>query len=180
MKIDRAEALDKLAKLDADLIGTEKPSIKPESDGESVEKPADSKQTPQGIDEENTPQGSVDSRQCFYWSSISKGRSNYPYKEHWRDCDMCQKTDPGATDDQRQPTALDRRESIWTSSPPVEPGYYWWKQGERIEPCEVRDIGNGHLEAWFVGESDPLDQWQWQPDWMWADMPTPAEKGQSD
>ena len=82
------------------------------------------------------------------------------------------------TADSRQPTALDKRESIWTSSPPVEPGYYWWKQGERIEPCEVRDIGNGHLEAWFVGESDPLDQWQWQPDWMWADMPTPVGNGQ--
>ena len=59
--------------------------------------------------------------------------------------------------------------SEWTTEKPTKPGYYWWRQGDRVEPCEIRQSGHHeqHLEVWFIGESDPLVYWQWQPDWRW-------------
>jgi len=64
----------------------------------------------------------------------------------------------------------------WSAEKPTEPGYYWWRQGERVEPCEIRAVEDSDLEAWFIGESDPLVEWEWQPDWKWK----PAREGQSD
>ncbi len=37
------------------------------------------------------------SPKCPYWAMVDKGRTNYPYEEHWRDCDICQKRDPECT-----------------------------------------------------------------------------------
>lgn len=69
----------------------------------------------------------------------------------------------------------------WTTEPPTNCGYYWWRQGDRIEPCEVRVIyidGDAEREVWFIGESDPLAEWQWQPDWQW--MPAQPRRANND
>jgi len=36
-------------------------------------------------------------QKCSYWIMREKGRTSYPYKEHWRDCDACQASDPTGT-----------------------------------------------------------------------------------
>ncbi len=58
----------------------------------------------------------------------------------------------------------------WSHEPPTEPGYYWWRQGDRIEPCEMRLVDDDLREVWFIGEADPLAEWQWQPEWQWATL----------
>lgn len=39
----------------------------------------------------------ADKQKCSYWIMRQKGRTNYPYGEHWRDCDACQASDPTGT-----------------------------------------------------------------------------------
>lgn len=73
--------------------------------------------------------------------------------------------------DSGEPSAVD---SQWTSEPPTEPRWYWWRQGDRIEPCQITQREGGALYAWFVAERNPLAQYQWQPNWLWADMQFPA------
>jgi len=73
----------------------------------------------------------------------------------------------------------------WRSAIPLEPGYYWWRQGERIEPSQVsRTPGSETMYVHFIGEITGLPQEAWQPDWQWmpmfvapAQMPTPTEYG---
>lgn len=78
------------------------------------------------------------------------------------------------------PNCVDQRQDFqhreWTREKPRKPGYYWWRQGDRIEPCEIRNPMDADLEVWFVGEADPLVEWQWQPEWLWAEMRAPAAR----
>jgi hypothetical protein len=62
----------------------------------------------------------------------------------------------------------------WQSNPPKAEGYWWWRQGDRIEPSKIVDIGDGELEVWFIGEHNPLDKQSWQPEWRWMPMSVPV------
>ena len=71
----------------------------------------------------------------------------------------------------------------WTSKKPTEPGYYWWRQGDRIEPCQIKELEDSDglylpntLEAWFIGEDDPIVQWSWLDEWFWMPLPKPPEE----
>lgn len=69
----------------------------------------------------------ADSKQCPYWHARDKNLSSYPYKEHWRDCNICQKRDPacvgkriGDTADQSQ--ATHDSDCALHNGPAYEPG----------------------------------------------------------
>ena len=57
---------------------------------------------------------------CSYWAMVDKGRTSYPYEEHWRDCDICQKRDPSrvehriATTNSRPGLVHDDKCRYWT------------------------------------------------------------------
>lgn len=67
-------------------------------------------------------------------------------------------------------------ETFWRSDQPTEPRWYWWRQGDRIEPARVISV-EGILVAQFIGENQTLEQVAWQPDWLWADMNFPIVDG---
>ena len=58
----------------------------------------------------------------------------------------------------------------WQSHPPRSEGYYWWRMGDRIEPCKIVNVDDRFLEVWFIGEMDPLDEDQWLSEWQWLPL----------
>ena len=46
----------------------------------------------------DNPDDSSPTPTCSYWAMVDKGRTNYPYKEHWADCDICRKRDPNCAE----------------------------------------------------------------------------------
>ena len=73
--------------------------------------------------------------------------------------------------------------NLWKSDVPIEPGYYWWRQGGRIEPSQVTySDACETLYVHFIGEITGLPQEAWQPDWQWMPMfiPTTASGRRTD
>ena len=62
-------------------------------------------------------------------------------------------------------------ETYWSVLHPTKPGWYWWKQGERVEPALVEDNGCGGLQVAWVGKEMRWQQYQWQDKgWEWKPM----------
>ena len=54
----------------------------------------------------------------------------------------------------------------WTNNAPTYAGWYWWRQGERVEIARIGHDGIGLLIAW-IGERDICPIGLWQPHWEW-------------